>query len=40
MGAFEQGFGFLRMVDEVVSGRGALLWSCLVLLMLVLVVGG
>jgi len=39
MGAFEQGFSLLRVVDNVLSGRGALLWSCIVLLMLILMMG-
>jgi NADH:ubiquinone oxidoreductase subunit 5 (subunit L)/multisubunit Na+/H+ antiporter MnhA subunit len=39
MGAFEQGFGLLRVVDDVLAGRGALLWSCILLLILVLMGG-
>ncbi len=39
MGAFEQGFGVLRVVDDILNGRGALLWACIVVLMLALVVG-
>lgn len=40
MGAFERGLSVLRVADTVLSGRGALLWSCLLLLVVVLVVGG
>ncbi len=40
MGAFEQGFAILRAADQVLSGRGVLLWSCLVLLIVVLITGG
>jgi hypothetical protein len=39
MGAFEQGARLLRVVDGVLSGRGALLWSCILLLMVILMVG-
>lgn len=38
-GAVEQGFGLLRVVDEVLGGRGALLWSCIILLVLILMGG-
>lgn len=40
MGAFEQGFAFLRTVDDVLGGRGALLWAAVLLLLVVLIVGG
>jgi hypothetical protein len=36
-GAFEQGLTVLRTVDDVLGGRGALLWSFIVLLLVILV---
>mgnify|MGYP006301338933 CR=1 FL=1 len=39
-GALEKGFGLLRAVDDVLGGRGALLWAVVLLLILVLLVGG
>ena len=39
-GAFERGFGVLRVVDDVLGGRGALLWASVLLLVLILLIGG
>jgi hypothetical protein len=39
VGALERGLGVLRAVSEVVGGRGALLWSWLLFLLLLLVWG-
>jgi len=39
-GALEKGFGLFRVVDDVLGGRGALLWAVVLLLILVLLVGG
>ena len=36
VGAIEQGFVLLRVLDDVLAGRGALLWSCVVTLIIVL----
>ena len=36
-GAFEQGLTVLRTVDDVLGGRGALLWSFIMLLLVILV---
>jgi hypothetical protein len=36
-GAFEQGLSVLRAVDDVLGGRGALIWSSIILLLLILV---
>ncbi|MGD2105628.1 MAG: hypothetical protein PVJ55_11010 [Anaerolineae bacterium] len=38
-GAFEQGFAILRVLDDILGGKAALLWSCIVLLVFVLVGG-
>lgn len=40
VGALERGFSLLSIVDDVLGGRGALLWSCILMLILILVVGG
>lgn len=40
MGALERGFGLLRILDDVLGGRGALLWACILLLVWILTVGG
>jgi hypothetical protein len=37
VGAFEQGLTVLRAVDDVLGGRGALLWSFIILLLMILV---
>jgi hypothetical protein len=37
VGALEQGFAVLRAVDDVLGGRGALLWSFITLLLVILV---
>jgi hypothetical protein len=37
VGALEQGLTVLRAVDDVLGGRGALLWSFIMLLLLILV---
>lgn len=39
MGAFEQGFRLLRVIDDVVGGDGALLWATIILLLMILVGG-
>jgi hypothetical protein len=39
VGAFEQGLTVLRAVDDVLGGRGALLWSFVILLLMILVWG-
>ena len=39
VGALDRGFGVLRVADEVVGGSGALLWSWLLFLLLLLVWG-
>lgn len=39
IGALEQGFAVVRAVDEVLGGRAALLWSCILLLVLILLGG-
>jgi formate hydrogenlyase subunit 3/multisubunit Na+/H+ antiporter MnhD subunit len=36
-GAFEQGLSVIRAVDDVLGGRGALLWSLIMFLLLILV---
>jgi hypothetical protein len=36
-GAFGQGLTVLRAVDDVLGGRGALLWSFIMLLLVILV---
>jgi len=40
IGTLERGLGPLRVADEVVGGAGALLWSWLLFLLLLLVWGG
>ncbi len=40
IGAIERGLGVLRVLDDVLGGRGALLWACILLLVWVLTVGG
>lgn len=40
IGAVEQGFALLRVLDDVVGGRGAFLWAGVILLILILVSGG
>lgn len=37
IGAFEQGFAAIRTIDDVLGGRGALLWSLVLLLGLILI---
>jgi len=37
VGAAEQGFGLLRVLDSVLGGRGALIWSCVLVLILLLI---
>ena len=37
LGAFEQGFAVVRTVDDILGGRGALLWSFVLFLVLILV---
>ncbi|MGD9001969.1 MAG: hypothetical protein PVF04_04825 [Anaerolineae bacterium] len=37
IGAFERGLAVLRAVDDVLGGRGTLLWSLIILLLLILV---
>lgn len=39
VGAFERGFAFVRVVDRILGGKGALLWSLVTLLILVLAGG-
>lgn len=40
IGAFERGLGLLRVADEVIGGAGALLWSLILFLILLLTWGG
>lgn len=37
IGAFERGFGAVRTIDDILGGRGALLWSFVLFLILILV---
>jgi hypothetical protein len=39
-GAFDRGLSVFRVANEVVGGAGALLWSLLLFLLLLLVWGG
>ena len=40
VGALERGLGVFRVVDEIVGGAGALLWSWLLFLILLLIWSG
>jgi hypothetical protein len=40
VGALDRGLGVLRAADEVIGGAGALLWSLLLFLLILLMWGG